>query len=882
MCECCGKCFIFSFYLIVLLVGSFFTIALTFCSPFSFPDNSIFKNDKILFENNYHYLSDFPDIQQLYQNYSNDIYYKRKYDFNNSYNIAVVPIFMVLSIIFAASFICHSYDKIIFFFVGLFTVIIQVIPLLNKIYSIKQKKKLPEIEIFSSELYSIYQAYKDYREQNPNYMYIILIVLLSIQLIICFFLLIFKKEDPSNLDNRKKKLARCTLIFHSVFGITSTIIFIFSSYLFYPCKNRYSNNFLPDKYSFIKTQKVWISNYYSREYNLTIEEYDYEDYPYLKEIYNIYYKNISKETLKVEVDFKNLGIIYFFLAIAAMPLLGIISFILLICFKCKEKGHKGFIFFEILSMLLKLCIIFWPFIWIKNKFRKDLVNTKEEIKYIIDDYINYSKCRNTFPVIMIIECIYVFFELIIFIISFAGNNDSSNKPVPLPISESVENYQNEDRNKQNQTVIYRDRIIMKEVEHKHVLLKFKDNNNHKYELDVDVKRRFRDALNELIGKYEYLRKNEILSVVLENRYLFLKNISVINNRCLETIEQLNINNNIGFIKLEVVEQRKDNVNISQNNETLNLNKPKLPPLPKLRFCFINLENRIIELERNENLIFNDILENLRKKDEELPDIIFESIYYRDRMEKIEIEGQKLNKKLNELNIPKDSIIFVKTNFKDNTPINFEFIWVNENYKRYNFSAGKKQKFHSVAIDFIGTFNEFINKNIITKYYIYKSDNNQNLPTNCIKENVNILTTENQNIEILEMEYNCNFNSLEDLGIGNGSEIFFETIPNMFANTLQKSNILTSYLFFDNFRNSGNILINFRTSRGGEGYPLSVNEKETLEEVLIKLKREYKIFQENEIIGVALRGETLSLEEKRKSQIKDLNITSNDYILIAIK
>ena len=121
------------------------------------------------------------------------------------------------------------------------------------------------------------------------------------------------------------------------------------------------------------------------ETSYLIELFDYEDYPYLEEIYNIYYKTSNSkrnESFKIGMNFKSIGIVYMS-AVVGCIILVIISFILIACFKFKSKCHAGYIVIEILSMLLKVFIIFWPLIWIKNKYRDDLVNTNAEIKHIL-------------------------------------------------------------------------------------------------------------------------------------------------------------------------------------------------------------------------------------------------------------------------------------------------------------------------------------------------------------------------------------------------------------------------------------------------------------------------------------------------------------------
>ena len=65
------------------------------------------------------------------------------------------------------------------------------------------------------------------------------------------------------------------------------------------------------------------------------------------------------------------------------------------------------------------------------------------------------------------------------------------------------------------------------------------------------------------------------------------------------------------------------------------------------------------------------------------------------------------------------------------------------------------------MEFIGTFDEFIN-NIITRFY--KIKNNQDEPVLYTRENDNILTTGNQNFEIIETEFFSNFQTLDNLDI----------------------------------------------------------------------------------------------------------------------
>ena len=444
--------------------------------------------------------------------------------------------------------------------------------------------------------------------------FIAAIVLLGVFFIIWILISFFKKSQNSDNNTTKQKCARCSVMFHVIFGFISSSIFIFTPYLFYECKNRYSDFFLPEKYEYSIKDKITVDNI-EREYTIPIETYHYVDYPLLKEIYDIYYEKSdfgNHKIIKLDMNFESLGMIYTYLAIVACPILIIVSFILICCTQCNDKKCQlGFAIIEIISIILKLFIIFWPYYWNKTKYKGNINTDDEDIKYLIDDYINYSKCRKEFPIIIIIECFYILLEITVIIVTFCENkyeiiNDSSNAQV-IPIN-NYETQSNTNNRYQPQTtynpnltnpnppiiVIERERIVNREVpvmvQQKKVKLKFKDNKNKMYEIEEETNRRFNDVLNELIGKYD-MKREEIKSITFNNRFLYLNGQNKIN--CLETLEQLNINENTGFIDI-ILE-------LPEKNDMLNLNK--LAPLPKLHFCIINLENLKIDVEKKKRYYY---------------------------------------------------------------------------------------------------------------------------------------------------------------------------------------------------------------------------------------------------------------------------------------
>ena len=262
------------------------------------------------------------------------------------------------------------------------------------------------------------------------------------------------------------------------------------------------------------------------------------------------------------------------------------------------------------------------------------------------------------------------------------------------------------------------------------------------------------------------------------------------------------------------------------------------------------------------------------------------MFYYNLGEKIKLEENDFKKNLTELNIPKNELIFIKINYKDNTHIHFEFVWVNENNKRYNYEAGKKEKFHYVAMEFMGRHDEFLD-NIITQFSIFISDISKEETKYIDGENLNILSTDNPNtfIKIIETGLICNFDTLEKLGIENGSEIFFITRKNtpidpvmdaQFRTTMRNSLIMSKEMI-----SKGKKILTFKTTLGAEEYIIVANEKDKFKDVLVKLKRDYKIFNKLEINAAALNGNNLMREEKREAQIKDLEISEKDIILITV-
>ena len=253
--------------------------------------------------------------------------------------------------------------------------------------------------------------------------------------------------------------------------------------------------------------------------------------------------------------------------------------------------------------------------------------------------------------------------------------------------------------------------------------------------------------------------------------------------------------------------------------------------------------------------------------------MFKSIFYYDREVRIKIEGQNRNKKISELNIPKNEIIYIKVILEGNTPITITFIWKYTNI-RYEFQTGRKEKFHSVAMEFMGIHNEFTYY-IITKFYFNK---------NRIIDDELSIDPINNNCEInlddeIETEYDINIKTLEDLRITDGAEIFFETRYNIKVNDSEK--LYKSYCEFNFLNEKGFKMLAFKTSKNDRTYPIIVNERDKFKDAIFIFKRDYSEFQNSKINAALLRGTDLMREEKYQSEIKDLNIKYDEFIILII-
>ena len=427
------------------------------------------------------------------------------------------------------------------------------------------------------------------------------------------------------------------------------------------------------------------------------------------------------------------------------------------------------------------------------------------------------------------ECIYFFIEVIVFIVASINlkvEEEASNREYIFPFGYigyiqnnhssqiSVNSFnQNNRNNKNNQSKIN---------------LKLKDDKNNRYEIEIDKKSNLKTLLDKLKKKYESLIEKNITSLNIGNRDIIINKTNLS-----KTLEELNLVDYSGFIIINIEE------------------KLKLMMIKRLKCCLYNLDNIERAINIKENNTFSSALNNLKKNYDLNSNIYFDPIFYYEQNQKIKITNDMTKKEIFKLNLPDYIIIYMKLNYKDKIII--KFILENNNNKKYKFKAGIKEKFHSVAINFMKTSEEFLD-NIIYAFFIKQKNNNK---------------------KIIETETVYCFDTLDKMDLIKYKEIYFETRKD--KNILPKE-----ILKFNNENFDKNRYINliFKNSLTIQSYPITADLDETFEEILFRLKREYNIFR---TMKTALyQGNSLDLEEKRELKIRYLIKYGQYDILIMLE
>ncbi len=138
---------------------------------------------------------------------------------------------------------------------------------------------------------------------------------------------------------------------------------------------------------------------------------------------------------------------------------------------------------------------------------------------------------------------------------------------------------------------------------------------------------------------------------------------------------------------------------------------------------------------------------------------------------------------------------------------------------------------------------------------------------------------NEKYNIIESEFNYNYDTFQKLNINENKKVYFETKENIEENNNSK---IKNKLLFDLYKKIGLIKINniFYLLVTGDEYTLFINKKTKIEDVISKLKKKYGII--NSMKYINLCNEDIYLNEQFNSKtIEQLNIKDYEIILTYI-
>ena len=301
------------------------------------------------------------------------------------------------------------------------------------------------------EIKNIYEDYEKYRTASPLNGLLVIYILFLIFEILLFLLLIYINRKYKIKDEIKTNKYQ-SIILYSFFGFT---LFLMINLNGKECKNHYYNHFFPDNYSENKSFiNINNSYYYIGQYHQYYEsyfdkneliykiyQYNYTDYPILKEIYKIYFPNGKKKIYDSSTFYDSIVCDTFRLWL--LPFITFFAYCFLVCYKCKNKCKIVFIILEICSLIIKLIAILLTYIYTKKYANKQNLKTEfKEIEYIIEDYNQYAKCVNQCNE-KILEILFLIIEIFVFFYTLKNYENSNINPNIIEENNSNNN-RNED------------------------------------------------------------------------------------------------------------------------------------------------------------------------------------------------------------------------------------------------------------------------------------------------------------------------------------------------------------------------------------------------------------------------------------------------------
>jgi len=271
-------------------------------------------------------------------------------------------------------------------------------------------------------------------------------------------------------------------------------------------------------YTIINNTKIYFSQKRSNVTNFKGEnfKYDFKNYPILKELNDIYKSTSFFKDEQVREMITDL--FYYIVHFVFTPFFLFLTFIFFPIYKCCDKCKIAYYIFYIAFLILIFIFILYLTIQFNSIGNKEyLINDKEEIQYIIDDYNQYAKCVIKFPLAKIFE--FIFFIILLFPLIFEMGCFKSCKYC----NQEEEDKENEEEEKGE---------LLPENENKIIIIFEID--QIKYFLNVDQDSKFEDIIIDFKNKYNNFKNKEIHSALFSGENLF----SVDNKS--KTIEQLKV------------------------------------------------------------------------------------------------------------------------------------------------------------------------------------------------------------------------------------------------------------------------------------------------------------------------------------------------------
>ena len=382
---------------------------------------------------------DYPNIQKIFEQCSNLIKNKYNFPFDLSFHFYLYPSFRLTSVAFSFCFIVLKKDKLLYIITEISSMLIKMLILLDYFILDMKIRSMPKIDMKSEEN-EIKEFYEEYEQFKKSFQFTVIVFICTLFLIfeILLFLLVMFINREYTIKDEVKTNKYQSIILYSFFGFT---LFIMINFNGKECEHNYHSNFFPDSYrenrSFTNTNNnnndilrylQYNDSYFDENETIyIIYEYNYTDYPILKEIYEIYYPNDKKKIYEDYTTIYDSNIFNIF-RFCLLPFVTFFAYCFLFCYKCKNKCKIVFIILEICSLIIKLITISLTYIITKVYAKKQNLKTEfKEIEYIINDYNEYAKCVNQCNVV-IIEILFVIIEIIIFFYSLKNYDNSNINP----------------------------------------------------------------------------------------------------------------------------------------------------------------------------------------------------------------------------------------------------------------------------------------------------------------------------------------------------------------------------------------------------------------------------------------------------------------------